>query len=186
MQQMIEEASLRPVGQAPQDAVWEEISTLVQTERLTEPQRVRLRSILELNPALVRALPGTSQQLRKRIIDALVSHAGVALVMQEKAELQARDLGYGQSSALEKLLIDVVITTWLQWQAVEWRFQNNVEQNALSPAQMEYWDRRLAMAQNRYLRACETLARTRRLLVRTPVQINIAAQQVVSIQGDSL
>ena len=73
-----------------------------------------------------------------------------------------------------------MITTWLQWQAAEWRYQNIAEESALPPAQMEYWDRRMSMAQNRYMRACESLARVRWLLLRTPVQINIAAQQIVA------
>jgi hypothetical protein len=49
----------------------------------------------------------------------------------------------------------------------------------------DYWDRHLAAAQRRYLRACETLARTRRLLQPT-LQVNIAAQggQQVNVSGD--
>lgn len=183
-QQMIEISDGQVEYKAAQPVNWDEFVALVQAERLTDEQRARLRSILDHNSALVRALPGISQQLRKRIIDSLVSQEGTGLLLLKQAEDQARELGRDHSSALEKLLIDVVITTWLQWQAAEWRHQNTVEQNALSLTQMEYWDRRLVVAQNRYLRACESLSRVRRLLVKTPVQINIAAQQIVSNQDD--
>ena len=39
-----------------------------------------------------------------------------------------------------------------------------------------YWDRRLSAAQKRFTRACETLARVRKLSLNTPaLQFNIAA-----------
>jgi hypothetical protein len=41
-----------------------------------------------------------------------------------------------------------------------------------------YWDRRLNSAQQRHLRAIESLARVRRLSNATPLQVNIGGQQV--------
>jgi hypothetical protein len=42
--------------------------------------------------------------------------------------------------------------------------------------QGEYWEKRLSAAQRRYLRACETLARVRKLTLGTlALQVNIAA-----------
>jgi hypothetical protein len=42
-----------------------------------------------------------------------------------------------------------------------------------------YWERRLTAAQGRYLRACESLARVRRLSrPGAPLQVNIGGQQV--------
>jgi len=38
-----------------------------------------------------------------------------------------------------------------------------------------YWEKRLMMAQGRFTKACESLARVRRLSRRIPVQVNIAA-----------
>jgi hypothetical protein len=183
-QQMIDKTVEQRNSHTAQPMDWAEIETLVLMERLNPAQRKRLRAILDQNPALVRVLPGIGQQLRERIISALVRHEGTAAVMLKQTEEMAVELGYGQSSALERLLIDVVVTTWLGWQAAEWRFQDNTAQHASTAAQIDAWERRLSMAQNRYLRACEALARVRRLLVRTPVQINIAAQQIVSNQGD--
>jgi len=40
-----------------------------------------------------------------------------------------------------------------------------------------FWDRRLSAAQRRHLRACETLARIRRMGI-AALQVNIARQQV--------
>ncbi len=39
-----------------------------------------------------------------------------------------------------------------------------------------YWEKRLMMAQRRFTKACESLARVRRLSRRIPVQVNIAVQ----------
>jgi hypothetical protein len=49
-----------------------------------------------------------------------------------------------------------------------------------------YWDKRLSMAQKRFMRACESLARVRRLSRRIPLQVNIAAkgaQQINMVEG---
>ena len=45
-----------------------------------------------------------------------------------------------------------------------------------------YWDRKLAASQRRYLRACETLARVRKLTGAT-VQVNIGERQI-NLAGD--
>ena len=52
---------------------------------------------------------------------------------------------------------------------------------------VDFWERRLSLAERRHLRACETLARVRKLLMNGPVlQVNIASQggQQVNVAGD--
>jgi hypothetical protein len=49
---------------------------------------------------------------------------------------------------------------------------------SLSLEQGTYWEKRLSSVQRRYLRACETLARVRKLAQAAPLQVNIGAQQV--------
>ncbi len=53
----------------------------------------------------------------------------------------------------------------------------------LTLKQGEYWEKRLSSAQRRYLRACETLARVRKLAQASPLQVNIGAQQVNGVGG---
>lgn len=106
-----------------------------------------------------------------------------------KASLEARieqlkvEYGYGDASALERMLIEQVILCWLRLHWVEGLMNLNSDLLNQNPAQMEHMEKRLSANQRRFLRACETLARVRRLARRTPeiLQLNIASQQVNQI-----
>jgi len=95
-----------------------------------------------------------------------------------------RELGYGGSSAIEKLLIDAVVLAWLRYGLVEYQY-TNVTKESLSLTLADHWDKHLGETQRRYLKACESLARVRRLLRLPNVQINVAANggQQVNLQA---
>ena len=87
-----------------------------------------------------------------------------------------RELGVKDASPMERLLIDHVALCWFRLQTLEQRYSRMMSKS-ISLSQGQYWERRLNAAQQRYLRACETLARVRKLIRRTPVlQVNIAAK----------
>ena len=93
-----------------------------------------------------------------------------------------RELGYEQSSPVERLLIEQVALCYLRMYHAEGVY-THVLQNRPTPEEVGYWDKRLSAVQRRYLRAVETLTRVRRLLGLPPVQVNIAlagGQQVVA------
>ena len=97
-----------------------------------------------------------------------------------------RDLEYEHAPALEKLLIEQVGLCWMRHYILEQRFTNVTMAGGTIDA-LNYWERCLNASQRRYLRACETLARVRKIVRRTPaLQINIAAQggQQVNVAGD--
>ena len=48
--------------------------------------------------------------------------------------------------------------------------------------EIQHWEKRLNAAQRRFLRACESLARIRKMKL-PPMQINIAQQQVNQVNG---
>jgi hypothetical protein len=85
------------------------------------------------------------------------------------------DLGYAESSSLERLLIQQITLCWLNLNLTEYRLTNVMKQS-ISFACGLYWEKRLTAAQRRFTRACETLARVRKLSRNTPaLQFNIAA-----------
>src|SRR5918997_398848 len=86
-------------------------------------------------------------------------------------------LGYQDAPHLERLLIEQVTLAWFDLDTVQMLYGQLTSDGHkyLSGAS---WDRRLNSAQQRYLRAIETLARVRRLSRVTPLQINIGGQQV--------
>jgi hypothetical protein len=87
-------------------------------------------------------------------------------------------LDYQYSPMLEQLLIEQVVLTWLDLDLVQKGYAGSAMTSNHSLTAGAYWDRRLNSAQQRHLRALETLARVRRLSNVTPLQVNIGGQQV--------
>ncbi len=91
-------------------------------------------------------------------------------------------LGYDRASPVERLLIEQVAACYLRLNITEQSFEGVMGQEHTFKLGA-YWEKKLAAAQHRYLRAIETLARVRKLLGGPAVQFNIAAhggQQVVN------
>jgi hypothetical protein len=60
---------------------------------------------------------------------------------------------------------------WLEYQI------NLGMKGQISMSVVEFWERRLTMAQKRYLSACESLAKIRKMAI-PPLQLNIGDKQV--------
>ncbi len=136
-----------------------------------------LRSYLEGHPELWRILGDVSKFAYTRLIDATV---GDQVPLRESLmvgrEAMREELGYHQASPLERLLIDQVLLCWLRLHNVELNHTAVMDQNR-TLAVADHWDRKLSAAQRRYLRACETLARIRKLKLPT-LQFNIGQKQL--------
>lgn len=84
------------------------------------------------------------------------------------------ELGYQIAPPLEKLLIEQVVLCSLRHNLVELQYTNAMNKG-MTVAQGDLLNRRLAVSQRRYLRACETLARISKMVRTTPaLQVNIA------------
>ena len=111
------------------------------------------------------------------------AHATAGLKECWKHRLQAlkKDLGCDGASMLEQLLIQQAALCWLKLNLVELSYSGTMKQSHTLTLGM-YWEKRLSAAQRRFTRACETLARVRRLSRNTTsLQFHIAtngAQQV--------
>ncbi len=97
------------------------------------------------------------------------------------------ELGYPIAPPLERLLIEQVVLCWLHMYLIDLEYTAATAQS-IPLASADHWERRLSAAQRRYLRACESLARIRKLARATPaLQVNIAAhggQQLNLVSGD--
>jgi hypothetical protein len=83
-------------------------------------------------------------------------------------------LGHDTASPLERVLIEHVCACWLRLAVMEIRYCAVVTANN-TLTQVAHTEKRLTEAQKRFNRACESLARVRKLL-RPSVQINVAAE----------
>ena len=112
--------------------------------------------------------PG-EQLLRK------VSTGREQAVALAQMDILRAQLGWEASSALERLLIEHVVTTWLRLRHAERQYNVHAMGESVMLESGVYWEELLTAAQRRHLRAIESLARVRRLASKTPfVQFNIA------------
>jgi hypothetical protein len=92
-------------------------------------------------------------------------------------------LGYDAAPALERMIIEQAALSWMRLNLAECLASEAMAAN--NARQREHYDRLLSSAQRRHLRAVETLARVRRLLRPTAVQVNVARDggQQVNVLG---
>jgi hypothetical protein len=150
-----------------------------------DPKAVaELHTVLDAMPDLCMVLGDTTLHLQDRLIERLSPQKPRQMALQKRATAVRNGLGYEGATQLEQLLIDHAVLCWLRLQEAELGYSLATERS-LPLSNADYWDRHLMAAQRRYLRACETLARVRRLLHPT-LQVNIAAQggQQVNVSGD--
>ncbi len=96
-------------------------------------------------------------------------------ILRKLAAMRA-ELAGPQPSPLERLLVDRVVTCWLQVHYADGIYVDALERR-MSFNALEFYQRRQDRAHWRLLSAIRTLAQVRRLLVPT-VQLNIGGQQV--------
>lgn len=93
---------------------------------------------------------------------------------KHRLQVLKKDLGYDGAPMLEQLLIQHAALCWLKLNLVELSYSNTMKQSITLTLGI-YWEKRLSVAQKRFTRACDTLARVRRLSRNTPaLQFNIA------------
>ena len=143
-----------------------EFGELVRKTEMSEPnpQDIRaLRRYLDEHREVWRVLGDLSEFAYTRLVDASVGDQVALRESLKTGRLAMRqDLGYEEASALERLRIDQVVLCWLRMSHVE--FHHAAISNRDTPLSLrDHWKRKLSATQRRYLRACETLARVRRL-----------------------
>lgn len=145
----------------------------IDIEKYKPAQREHARELLEINCEQLRRYLAAHPELWRQgqdmasaaidyFIDRIQSPPAMRELFRARTLALQVDLGAGDASTLVRLLIDAVVLAYLQWILTSMQHANNVNgthtaENAI------YWDKRLASAQRQYLRACETLARVRKL-----------------------
>jgi hypothetical protein len=142
-------------------------------------RRAAVRQVLRDYPCIWPHLRSKLTNARRALLEAAGCHpdttTGMVVVHAMKA--MRSDLGYEHAPMLEQLLIEQVVLAWFDFDLMQQYYAGHAIKNHTLTAGA-YWDRRLNSAQQRSLRAIETLARVRRLSRNVPLQINIGGQQV--------
>ena len=142
------------------------------------------RKMLTETPALWRMCGDLAEQAMMHTVKKVQSTEAIKSSLTTGLGVIKNDLGYQNAPALERLLIDHVAMCWLRMSLTEYQYTSVVMNESIRLAVGDFYERRLGATQRRYLRACETLARVRKLTRRTPaLQVNIATeggQQIIT------
>lgn len=111
-----------------------------------------------------------------RVIETARATTAVKECWKHRLQVLKKELGSEGAPLLEQLLIQQAALCWLKLNLIELSYSSLMKQFiTLTPGM--YWEKRLTAAQRRFTRACETLARVRRLSRNTPaLQFNIATE----------
>ena len=145
-----------------------------------------LRKWINNYPELWRTVFDTAQVIERNFIKNMVAEKASIIAMQKNTDEIRDEMGYSKASIIEKMLIDNMVISWLSAQYCNFQVTGRMQREEKIVI-LEFWERRLSMAQRRFLHACETLVKVRRLMSGKPsVQVNIAAQggQQVNVAGD--
>lgn len=145
-----------------------------------------LRNWLNEYPDLWRVVFDTAWLLEDNFIKNMVQDKASIIAMKKNTDEIRKGFGYGDASIFEQMLIDNIIISWLGVQYSNFQLFSRMGKDERIVI-LDFWEKRLNAAQRRYLRACESLTRIRRLLSTNPaIQVNIAANggQQVNVAGD--
>jgi hypothetical protein len=145
--------------------------------KLAESTSVKARSerraILKRDPDLALRLGDVAQHLEDQLIEDLGGGAVLSDALPKKCRAMRRELGCDGASALEQLLIDRIIVTWLHVQRAE--LDRRTVINGATLAKAAFYHKEASRALADHTRAVTALARVRKLLRPTVAQVNIAA-----------
>ena len=122
-----------------------------------------LRKYFAEDSAVCLEIADLSGKVQKQVIENLADTYLVQESYKIKIAAMRDNLGWNNSSEIEKILIEQVCLNWLRLNYLE-SIHHSKTTASHSQDTGIYWDKRLNSAQRRYLRACESLAKVRKLL----------------------
>jgi len=138
-----------------------------------------IRQILDEHPDLAWRFVDVAQFAEDALIEAMTKEGDLAAKELVRCQLEAmkKEIAGKNCSALERLLSERVVLTWLEVQLFEALYAQNMRK--LTIPQAEHHQKRLDRAHGRHLSAIRALAQMRKLLKGTAItQINIADKQI--------
>ena len=151
-----------------------EIIERTNTDDPDESDVVELRRVLAEDPDLWRCAGDLADVAVRELVRDQTPTVFVKESVTHGLEVLRDSLGYGRSSAIERLLIEHMALCWLRLFFMEFEYTSAWKRGSMAVTQADFLERRLSHTQRRYLRACETLARIRRMGPKA-LQVNIAA-----------
>jgi hypothetical protein len=155
------------------------VDTVARAYKTDKPKHEDLQAIRKFlidYPEMSSAVFSMVDSTQQLIIKNFVGQPAAEIAIEEHLVTIREGMGYQNSPVMEQLLIESIITCWLRVQHCEGNIAFMMGRDR-SIAVLEFWERRLTSCQRRYLAACETLAKVRKLKL-PAVQVNIGDKQV--------
>ncbi|MFN7948465.1 MAG: hypothetical protein U0Z53_24145 [Blastocatellia bacterium] len=146
----------------------------------------KLREMLKEHPELYQEIGDLASSTAYKLVDSSRATDAFKLVLLHDRRIRMKELGYEQASPLEKMIIEQVMLCWMRHNLVEYSFYDKMSK----PHTLEQslgWEKQMTISQQRFTRACESLARIRKLARNAPgLQVNIATGggQQVNLAGE--
>jgi hypothetical protein len=136
-----------------------------------------LRQWLDEHPHVVQNCGDLAKVTLDSLVTAVCGTKNLILpeIIKRKMHAMRQELTGPEPSPVDRLLVERIVLCWLHLHYAEARYAQNMQE--LTLRQSEFHQKRITIAQNRYLSAIRTLAQVRRLGVPV-VQVNIGDQQV--------
>jgi hypothetical protein len=152
----------------------QELTRKIDKEQPDPADLQALRDLLTLYPDLSRTVADLPQLALNRLATQLQNRPVFNEALKQRLSNLKSDLGYDSASPVERLMIEQILLSWLRLYYIELAVTQLAQTSLTAYA---HWDKRLTTAQHRYLKACQALARIRKLTLTTPaLQVNIAAE----------
>jgi hypothetical protein len=167
-----------------------ELAEIVQRAYKPKPDPKDIQELqkwLEEYPEVWTFVFDMAQLIEGNLIKRIIPDQAAHLALEKNVDEIRTDLGYEDAPQLERMLIDSIVVSWLRYQWTEYRLMAYTGPSEGTTSAIAFWEKRLSVAQGRYLKACETLAKVRKLSLKNPLlQVNIATEsgQQVNVAGD--
>jgi hypothetical protein len=127
-------------------------------------------------PEFCKAVYSLSDNLQETLISKMFDQDIIKVAIEEQTVNMRREFGYYEAPIMEQLMIENIILSWLRMYWLEYQITLRMG-GQISMSVIEFWERRLSMSQRRYLAACESLAKIRKMAI-PALQLNIGDKQV--------
>lgn len=161
------------------DTSFAQLVKRVNKDNPTSEDRAELRKVLERRSSVLWGEVGTAAYVAMETTLGLMRNGVGEELTRQAMETMKKELGYDQSPAIERLLIDNVLLSWMVHDVTMWHYVESRKSTGTTFTQAKFYEQRMTTAQRRYLRAVETLARVRKMRL-PPLQINVGGVQTIT------
>ncbi len=136
----------------------------VNKEKPSDKDKEALRKKFKENPEMWQSITDLANRTENKILSDFCTGSFLSReAFREKLAALRDELGWSNANQTEKGLIEQVCLNWLRLNIMEMVHYGKMKESHSIETGI-YWEKTLTSTQRRYLRACESLAKVRKLL----------------------